>query len=103
MLPSRFFRFVSRRYTPTGKQTFAGHVQRHAQSRVPTRFRRSSSLAAHPPAETLLIKPENPYDLRKSGLGAAFAFGWTPCVGPVLASILVTAATTATVTRGALL
>ncbi|WP_043734257.1 cytochrome c biogenesis CcdA family protein [Streptomyces zinciresistens] len=36
-------------------------------------------------------------------LGAAFAFGWTPCVGPVLASILATAAGTATVTRGALL
>jgi cytochrome c-type biogenesis protein len=36
-------------------------------------------------------------------LGAAFAFGWTPCVGPVLASILATAAATSTVTRGALL
>lgn len=36
-------------------------------------------------------------------LGAAFAFGWTPCVGPVLASILATAASTATVGRGALL
>ena len=36
-------------------------------------------------------------------LGAAFAFGWTPCVGPVLASILATAAGTATVGRGALL
>ena len=36
-------------------------------------------------------------------LGAAFAFGWTPCVGPVLASILATAAGTATVSRGALL
>ncbi|MPY81334.1 MAG: cytochrome C biogenesis protein, partial [Actinophytocola sp.] len=36
-------------------------------------------------------------------LGLAFAFGWTPCVGPVLASILATAATTATLTRGALL
>ncbi|MFC4004396.1 cytochrome c biogenesis CcdA family protein [Prauserella oleivorans] len=36
-------------------------------------------------------------------LGAAFAFGWTPCVGPVLASILATAASTATVSRGALL
>lgn len=36
-------------------------------------------------------------------LGAAFAFGWTPCVGPVLASILATAASGATVGRGALL
>lgn len=36
-------------------------------------------------------------------LGAAFAFSWTPCVGPVLASILATAAGTATVGRGALL
>lgn len=36
-------------------------------------------------------------------LGAAFAFGWTPCVGPVLASILATAAGTSTLTRGALL
>ena len=36
-------------------------------------------------------------------LGVAFAFGWTPCVGPVLASILTTAAGTATVGRGALL
>lgn len=36
-------------------------------------------------------------------LGAAFALGWTPCIGPVLASILATAATQATVGRGALL
>lgn len=36
-------------------------------------------------------------------LGAAFAFGWTPCVGPVLASILATAASSANVGRGALL
>ena len=36
-------------------------------------------------------------------LGAAFAFGWTPCVGPVLASILAAAAGTTTVARGALL
>ncbi|MFZ5872713.1 MAG: cytochrome c biogenesis CcdA family protein [Actinomycetota bacterium] len=36
-------------------------------------------------------------------LGAAFAFGWTPCVGPVLTAILATAASTATLWRGGLL
>lgn len=36
-------------------------------------------------------------------LGAAFAFGWTPCVGPVLASILTLAASAAEPARGALL
>jgi cytochrome c-type biogenesis protein len=36
-------------------------------------------------------------------IGAAFAFGWTPCVGPVLAAILFTAAGAETATRGALL
>lgn len=34
-------------------------------------------------------------------LGAAFAIGWTPCVGPVLASILTAAASTQAVARGA--
>jgi cytochrome c-type biogenesis protein len=36
-------------------------------------------------------------------IGLAFAFGWTPCVGPVLATILFTAAGTETATRGAAL
>lgn len=36
-------------------------------------------------------------------LGVAFAFGWTPCVGPVLGSILILAGGQATVTAGALL
>ena len=36
-------------------------------------------------------------------LGLAFAFGWTPCVGPVLAAILFTAAGTETAWHGALL
>ena len=36
-------------------------------------------------------------------LGLAFAFGWTPCVGPVLATILFTAAGADTAARGALL
>lgn len=36
-------------------------------------------------------------------LGAAFAFGWTPCVGPILAAILAYAATVDTVGKGVLL
>jgi len=34
-------------------------------------------------------------------LGAAFAVGWTPCIGPVLGSILTAAATTQSMVRGA--
>ncbi len=33
-------------------------------------------------------------------LGLAFGFGWTPCIGPVLGSILAIAATKATITDG---
>ncbi|WP_282051671.1 cytochrome c biogenesis CcdA family protein [Phaeobacter inhibens] len=36
-------------------------------------------------------------------LGLAFAFGWTPCIGPQLGAILSLAATEASVTRGTLL
>ncbi|MGI3169256.1 cytochrome c biogenesis CcdA family protein [Pseudooceanicola sp. C21-150M6] len=36
-------------------------------------------------------------------IGLAFAFGWTPCVGPVLATILFTAAGADTASRGAML
>jgi cytochrome c-type biogenesis protein len=36
-------------------------------------------------------------------MGAAFAFGWTPCIGPVLTVILLTAATQETVGQGVLL
>jgi len=36
-------------------------------------------------------------------LGFAFAFGWTPCIGPILATVLALAAASATVTRGVLL
>jgi cytochrome c-type biogenesis protein len=34
-------------------------------------------------------------------MGLAFAFGWTPCIGPVLAAILAVAGTEETVARGA--
>src|SRR3989338_1204499 len=36
-------------------------------------------------------------------LGSAFAFGWTPCVGPILGSILLLASTSATALQGGLL
>lgn len=36
-------------------------------------------------------------------LGLAFAFGWTPCLGPILGSILTVAATDGDSTRGTLL
>jgi cytochrome c-type biogenesis protein len=34
-------------------------------------------------------------------VGLAFAFGWTPCIGPILAAILAVAASSATVAKGA--
>jgi cytochrome c-type biogenesis protein len=34
-------------------------------------------------------------------MGLAFAFGWTPCIGPILAAILAVAASKATVATGA--
>ncbi|MCK4308394.1 MAG: cytochrome c biogenesis protein CcdA [Candidatus Atribacteria bacterium] len=36
-------------------------------------------------------------------MGLAFAFGWTPCIGPILAGILVYAGTQETVSQGILL
>lgn len=47
------------------------------------------------------IKPGNP---RSSFIfGLAFALGWTPCVGPILGSILLLASTTTTILQGAFL
>jgi cytochrome c-type biogenesis protein len=34
-------------------------------------------------------------------MGLAFAFGWTPCIGPILAAVLAVAASEATVAKGA--
>jgi cytochrome c-type biogenesis protein len=36
-------------------------------------------------------------------LGFAFAFGWTPCIGPILAAVLTMAATTENIGRGVFL
>jgi cytochrome c-type biogenesis protein len=47
------------------------------------------------------LKPGNPAS--SFLFGSAFAFGWTPCVGPVLGAVLTLAATTGTVGEGAFL
>jgi cytochrome c-type biogenesis protein len=41
--------------------------------------------------------------LSSAAIGSAFAFGWTPCVGPILAPILVIAGSTGSKLQGALL
>ena len=43
-----------------------------------------------------------PYS-RSSLVGAAFAVGWTPCLGPILGAVLTLSASSATVVHGALL
>lgn len=48
-----------------------------------------------------IVRPGNP--LSSFVFGTAFAFGWTPCVGPVLGAILTLAASSATVLNGAFL
>lgn len=47
------------------------------------------------------LKPGTP--LSSFIFGATFAFGWTPCVGPILGSVLLLASTTATIGQGAFL
>jgi cytochrome c-type biogenesis protein len=46
-----------------------------------------------------VAKPVGPWGAYVMGL--AFAFGWTPCIGPILATILAVAASQATVAKGA--
>ncbi len=45
------------------------------------------------------VRPAGP--LSSFGMGLAFGFGWTPCIGPILAAIVAVAASEATVARGA--
>lgn len=51
----------------------------------------------------LRIKPLSPGFFGAFLIGLAFAFGWTPCIGPILAGILALAATQETVGQGMLL
>jgi len=45
----------------------------------------------------------NPSYFRSVGIGAAFALGWTPCIGPILGAILMLACNSQSVGQGALL
>ncbi|MCH8741535.1 sulfite exporter TauE/SafE family protein [Patescibacteria group bacterium] len=47
------------------------------------------------------IKSGNPFS--SALLGSAFAFGWTPCVGPILGAILLLASTSTTAFQGGFL
>jgi cytochrome c-type biogenesis protein len=47
--------------------------------------------------------PRSDSPLSAYGMGLAFAFGWTPCIGPVLAAILTVAAREESVGQGMLL
>lgn len=47
------------------------------------------------------LKPGNP--LSSLVFGSTFAFGWSPCIGPILGTVLTFAASSATVGKGALL
>ncbi|HEV2958026.1 MAG TPA: cytochrome c biogenesis protein CcdA [Xanthobacteraceae bacterium] len=55
----------------------------------------------------LLMREKRAEMIRPVGLwsayamGLAFAFGWTPCIGPILAAILAVAASEATIAKGA--
>ncbi|WP_338826753.1 cytochrome c biogenesis CcdA family protein [Neomoorella thermoacetica] len=49
------------------------------------------------------LRPRTPGAAASFLLGMAFAAGWTPCIGPVLGSILIYAGSQATLLRGMLL
>ena len=51
----------------------------------------------------LKVKRFSPGILGAFLIGLAFAFGWTPCIGPILAGILTLAATQKTIVKGMLL
>ncbi len=53
--------------------------------------------------ERRFAMPRGGSDWAAVAIGAVFAFGWTPCVGPVLATILTLAGTSGRMIRGAAL
>ncbi len=67
--------------------------------RIPTLQRWLTTERRFHPGSSL--KPGTPHS--SFIFGATFAFGWTPCVGPIMGSVLLLASTTATVGQGAFL
>ena len=53
--------------------------------------------------EKIIQTNTNTYFFSPILIGMAFAFGWTPCIGPILGSILVLAATEENINQGILL
>ncbi|MGI6536969.1 MAG: cytochrome c biogenesis CcdA family protein [Caldicoprobacterales bacterium] len=51
----------------------------------------------------LLIRPEKQGLFTSFLVGMGFSIGWTPCIGPILTSVLLLAANTETLVRGMLL
>lgn len=51
----------------------------------------------------LRVRPDRWGPLGAVAIGAAFGFGWTPCIGPILASVLSVASTQGQAVRGAAL
>jgi len=49
------------------------------------------------------VNPGSPGFIQSIAIGAGFGFGWTPCMGPVLASLLIIASQSNTVSMGILL
>jgi cytochrome c-type biogenesis protein len=51
----------------------------------------------------LMVRPSRLGELAAPVMGMAFAFGWTPCIGPALAAVLSLASDTHTIGRGELM
>ena len=51
----------------------------------------------------LLVRPSKLGAWAAPAMGAAFAFGWTPCIGPILTVVLAAASTRETVVQGVVL
>lgn len=53
--------------------------------------------------EKKLFRPKSGSYAASFAIGASFALGWTPCVGPILAGILILASTSGSLLQGGLL